>query len=124
MYTIDLSGQPASETFNVEVLLGTTAQLTGWSTIQLELDMVPAGADNTCDATDFAGSPADPKVMRFDSQDARVGWNGVTGGARYCIGLEASDGRDVSGTFLQSASETAAPTVFPTFIATVDRATS
>src|ERR1700760_676664 len=40
MYTIDLHSQLASETFNVEVLLGTTATLTGWSTIQLQLDMV------------------------------------------------------------------------------------
>src|SRR6201990_367510 len=104
MYTIDLHSQPASETFNVEVLLGTTATLTGWSTIQLELDMVPAGADDTCDASDFPGStPTAGRTMRFDSQDARVGWNGVIGGAYYCVGLEASDGRDTSGTFLQSA---------------------
>src|ERR1700750_1536433 len=125
MYSIDLHSQPASETFNVEVLLGTTATLTGWATLQLELDMVDAGANHTCEAGDFPGStPTAGRTMRFDSQDARVGWNAVAGGAYYCVGLEASDGRDTAGTFLQSASELAAPTVFPTFIATVDRATS
>jgi hypothetical protein len=125
VYTIDLTGQPNTETFNVEVLLATAAQLTGWSTIQLEWDMVTAAGATCSAAADFTGSTyTAPKVMHFDSQDARVGWNGVAGGAKYCIGLRDSDGRDINGTFLQSASETAAPSVYPSFIATVDRATS
>jgi len=124
MYTVDLSGQPATEDFNVAVLLSTATPLAGWSSIQLKFDMVDDGGDG-CTAADFpVGAETAGRVMRFDSQDARVNWNTVPGNAKYCIGLRASDGRASGGTWLQSASETVAPTVFPQFIGTVDRAAS
>src|SRR4051812_1835552 len=125
MYTVDLSAYNSTDKFNVAVLLATATPLTGWASIQLEFDMVPAGVDNVCTAADFpVAAGTDPKVMRFDSQDARVNWNTVDGNAIYCVGLRASDGRASGGTWLQSASESAAPSVFPQFIGTVARAIS
>jgi hypothetical protein len=59
--------------------------------------------------------------MAFEDQDAGVYWNGLAGGSVYCIGLNASDGQDSAGTFLRRAAESG-PTTYPTFVATVDRA--
>jgi hypothetical protein len=123
MFTVDLSGQSAGNTYNVAVLLdngGSFDNTTGWSSLQLKLEeTTPAGA--ACAASDFDGTK-NPRVMAFDTQDAGVYWNGLAGGAKYCLGIYQSDGQDTAGTFLRASSDTTPPSVYPSFIATVDQA--
>lgn len=121
-FTVDLTGEPNTQTYNLAFLLTNTTDISshGWSSLQLKVEQVDAGS-GPCDASAFDGTQ-DPKVMAFDSQDAGVYWNGVAGGDVYCIGVNASDGQDPAGTFLRSASDTVAPSVYPRFLATVDRA--
>jgi hypothetical protein len=121
-FTIDLTGKPNTQTYNLAFLLTNTTDISshGWSSLQLKVEEVNAGA-GPCDASAFDGTQ-NPQVMAFDSQDAGVYWNGVAGGGVYCLGVNASDGQDTAGTFLRRASDTLAPTVYPRFLATVDRA--
>jgi len=119
-FTVDLSSQANTRTFNLAFLLTNDISGDGWSSLQLQLEAVDI-ATGPCDPADFDGSNR-PRVMAFDAQDAGVYWNGLAGGSKYCLGLAASDGNDTSGTFLRRASETTGPAEYPTFIATVDRA--
>jgi hypothetical protein len=121
-FTVDLTGEPNTQTYNLAFLLTNTTDISGhgWSSLQLKVEEVDAGA-GPCDASAFDGTQ-NPQVMAFDSQDAGVYWNAVAGGDIYCIGVNASDGQDTTGTFLRRASDTVAPTVYPRFLATVDRA--
>jgi hypothetical protein len=122
LFTVDLSGESASNTYNVAFLLTNGAALSshGWSSLQLKVEQTtPAGA--SCAASDFDTDP-NPKVMAFDSEDAGVYWNGLAGGAVYCLGVNAGDGHDTTGTFLRSNDDSTPPTVYPSFVATVDRA--
>lgn len=125
MVRVDLSGQPAG-TYNVALLLSNTPALTEWASLQLKLEEVVASvgsAPKTCAAADFTGAAA-PRVVQFDATDAGAYWNGLSGGDPadvYCFGINTSNGSDIAGTFLRSATDTA-PTVFPTFLTTVDRA--
>jgi hypothetical protein len=121
-FSVDLTGEPNTQTYNIAFLLTNTTDISGngWTSLQLTVEEVDAGA-GPCVASAFDGTK-NPKVMAFDSQDAGVYWNGVTGGDVYCIGINASDGQDTTGTFLRRDSDTADPTVYPTFLATVDRA--
>ena len=121
-FTVDLTGEPNTQTYNLAFLLTNTTDISGngWSSLQLKVEEVDAGS-GACDASAFDGTK-NPKVMAFDSQDAGVYWNGVAGGDVYCIGVNTSDGQDPTGTFLRRASDTVAPTVYPRFLATVDRA--
>jgi hypothetical protein len=124
LFTVDLTGHAG--TYNVALLLANTATLTGWSSLQIEFQMVPAsGVGNTCVAADYNGVTTDPddtNVMRFDAEDAAVYWNAVPGNAVYCLGVDGSDGRNLARTWLHGADENASPSVFPAFVATVDRA--
>jgi len=124
LFTVDLTGHPG--TYNLALLLANTTGLTGWSSLQIEFQMVPAsGPSDTCVPADFDGITADPddtNVMRFDAEDAAVYWNAVPGNAVYCLGVDGSDGRDLSRTWLRGADENVSPSVFPAFVATVDRA--
>jgi hypothetical protein len=119
-FTVDLSGKPGTETFNIAFLLTNDISNSGWTSLQLKLENV-AIASGACNASDFDGTNS-PKVMAFDAKDAGAYWNGVAGGSKYCIGVAASDGTDSAGTFIRRDSDTVAPTTYPTFIATVDRA--
>jgi hypothetical protein len=125
MVRVDLSAQPVG-TYNVALLLSNTAALTGWASLQLNLEEVVASAGvapKTCDETDFDGAQA-ARVMRFDATDAGAYWNGLAGGGAanvYCFGIHTSTGDDIAGTFLRSAQD-ASPSVFPEFLTTVDRA--
>ena len=119
-FTVDLSGKPGTQTFNIAFLLTNDISGAGWSSLQLKLEAVDI-ATGPCDPTDFDGTNR-PEVMAFDAQDAGVYWNGLLGGSIYCIGINASDGQDSAGTFLRRSDENADPTTYPTFIATVDRA--
>jgi hypothetical protein len=119
-FTVDLSGKPGTQTFNVAFLLTNDISGAGWSSLQLELEAVTT-ATGPCDPADFDGTNL-PRVMAFDTQDAGAYWNGLAGGNVYCIGLNASDGQDTDGTFLRRADETTGPSTYPTFVATVDRA--
>jgi hypothetical protein len=121
-FTVDLSHEDPLNTYNIAFLLTNTTDISnkGWSSLQLKVEQVNAGA-GPCNATAFDGTQ-DPKVMAFDAQDAGVYWNGVDGGNVYCLGVNAADGHDDQGTFLRRDSDTVAPTVFPRFLATVDRA--
>jgi hypothetical protein len=122
LVTVDLSGESASNTYNVALLLTNTTALTGWASLQLKVEEVTASGSSgtTCVAADYDGTN-DPKLMNFDDVDAGVYYNGLAGGAVYCLGVNASNGSDPTGTFLRSATDSA-PSVFPTFITTVDRA--
>jgi hypothetical protein len=119
-FTVDLSGKPGTQTFNVAFLLTNDISAAGWTTLQLKLEAV-AIASGPCDPADYDGTNL-PRVMAFDAQDAGVYWNGLAGGNVYCIGVDASDGQDTAGTFLRRDSDTVGPSTYPTFVATVDRA--
>jgi hypothetical protein len=123
LFTVDLTAEPAGHTYNIAFLLSNAAALSsaGWTSLQLKVEQVDVGATGPCDAATFDGNQA-PKVMAFDSADAGVYWNGLAGGDIYCIGMVAGSGQDTLGTFLRRASDTVAPTVLPSFITTVDRA--
>ena len=122
-FTVDLSSQPNTQTYNLAFLLTNTTDISGngWSSLQLKVEEVDAGTTGPCDASAFDGTQ-NPQVMAFDSQDAGVYWNGLAGGHVYCLGINASDGQDPSGTFLRRDSDTVAPSVYPRFLATADRA--
>jgi hypothetical protein len=119
-FTVDLSGEPGAQTYNVAFLLTNDLSGDGWTSLQLELEAVDI-ATGPCDPADFDGTNR-PRVMAFDALDAGVYWNGLAGGSIYCIGLNASDGNDTDGTFLRRASDTTGPGEYPAFVATVDRA--
>jgi hypothetical protein len=119
-FTVDLSSQANTRTFNVAFLLTNDISTSGWSSLQLQLEAVDI-ASGACDANAFDGTNR-PRVMAFDAQDAGAYWNGLAGGSKYCIGIAASDGNDTAGTFLRRDSDTSGPSVYPTFVATVDRA--
>jgi hypothetical protein len=120
MFKVDLTGAAyTGKTYNVALLLTNTSVLTGWASLQLEIENVAEAASGTCTAADLDGTN-DPKVLNFDDEDAGVYWNGLAGNAVYCLGLDVSAGNDIAGTFLRSAQD-AAPTAFPTFVTTVDR---
>ena len=119
-FTVDLSGKPGTQTFNVAFLLTNDISGDGWTSLQLQLEAVDI-ASGACDPAAFDGTNR-PRVMAFDAQDAGVYWNGLAGGSVYCIGVNASDGNDTGGTFLRRADELSGPAEYPTFVATVDRA--
>ena len=119
-FTVDLSAKPNTETYNIAFLLTNDISNAGWSSLQLEVEAVDIAA-GPCDPADFDGTNR-PEIMAFEAQDAGVYWNGLPGGDVYCIGINASDGQDAAGTFLRRADETSGPSTYPTFVATVDRA--
>jgi hypothetical protein len=119
-FTVDLSSEANTRTYNVAFLLTNDISGDGWSSLQLELEAVDI-ATGPCDPADFDGTNR-PRVMAFDAQDAGVYWNGLAGGSVYCIGVNASDGHATDGTFLRRASDSSGPAEYPTFVATVDRA--
>ena len=122
MFKVDLSGAEFSGTkrYNIALLLANTSVLTGWASLQLELEQVQVAANGTCDAADFDGTQND-QVLNVDDQDAGVYWNSLVGDKVYCLGIFTSDGDDFAGTFLRAAQDTP-PSSFPQFITTVDRA--
>ena|SRR5215212_6507695 len=119
-FTVDLTGQANTRSFNLAMLLTNDISGDGWSSLQLQVEAVDI-ASGACDPAAFDGTNR-PRVMAFDAQDAGVYWNGLAGGSKYCIGLAASDGNDTAGTFLRRASDSSGPAEYPTFITTVDRA--
>jgi hypothetical protein len=125
-FTVDLSAESALNTYNIAFLLGNATALSasGWSSLQLKVEQLEAtGSSGTvCTPSDYNGTN-DPKVMDFDASDAGVYWNGLAGGAIYCLGVDASVGQDQdgTGTFLRRSDSGVVPT-YPRFIATVDRA--
>jgi hypothetical protein len=121
-FTIDLTGQSASNNYNVAMLLTNDISGAGWTTLQLKLELQDVGS-GTCSASDFDGTGTN-KLMAFDSQDAGAYWNGLAGGKRYCIGVAQSNdpADDMSGTFLRRDSDTVDPSTYPQFVTTVDRA--
>jgi len=120
-FTVDLDGKPNTQTFNVAMLLTNDISSFGWESLQLKVELKDVGTGGTCTpASDFDGTQ-NAKVMYFDQADEGVYWNALPGGTTYCVGLAASNGQDTLGTFLRSASDSA-PTIYPTFTATVDRA--
>jgi hypothetical protein len=119
-FKVDLTGK-TGQTFNVAMLLSNDISAGGWGTIQLNVENIQkASGTADCSTAVYTGSTQN-KVMVFDSQDAGVYWNGLAGDKVYCIGVQASNGQDTLGTFLRSGSDTP-PTIYPTFITTVDRA--
>src|SRR3954465_11078380 len=72
-FTVDLSGKPGTQTFNVAFLLTNDISAAGWTTLQLKLEAV-SRASGACDPADYDGTNL-PRVMAFDAQDAGVYWN-------------------------------------------------
>jgi hypothetical protein len=120
-YTVNLNSLPAVNNYNVAMLLtgGFDPTAAGWESMQLKVELKDVTSSGDCsDPSVFDGSNA--HVMYLDNQDAGVYWPALAGGTTYCIGIEASNGQDTTGTFLRSATDTV-PTVYPSFVATVDR---
>ena len=119
-FKVDLTGM-TGQTFNIAMLLSNDISTGGWETLQLNVENVQlASGTADCSSAVFDGTQQN-KVMVFDSLDAGVYWNGLAGDKVYCLGVHTSNGQDTSGTFLRSATDSA-PTTYPTFITTVDRA--
>jgi hypothetical protein len=121
-FTVDLDGKSASNNYNLAMLLTNDISNQGWTTLQLEVENADVGSGGTCDATVFDGSN-DPKLMVLDTRDAGVYWNNLPGGTTYCVGIAAAPNpaSDTGGTFLRRDSDSTGPSVYPAFVATVDR---
>ncbi|MFL5886116.1 MAG: hypothetical protein ACJ77M_13685 [Thermoleophilaceae bacterium] len=121
-FKVDLDTLPAGQTYNVAMLLTNNISTFGWESLQLNVEQKDVGVGGSCatPGTIFDGTQNN-KVMYFDQADEGVYWNGLAGGSTYCVGIAASNGQDTSGTFLRSATDSA-PTGYPTFTATLDRA--
>ena len=123
MFKVDLSDAKFADPkrYNVAILLSNITALTGWATLQLELEHVEKAANGSCVAGDFDGTK-DPKLLNIDDQDAGVYWNTLEGEKVHCFGIGVTPASaDYTTTFLRAAQDTP-PGVFPAFIATVDRA--
>jgi hypothetical protein len=119
-FEVDLTGK-ATGTFNVAMLLTNDISGHGWTSVQLNLELFDAGA-GTCAASDFDGTGT-KHLVALDSQDAGAYWNGLAGGKRYCIGIApAAPADNPADTFIRRDSDTVDPDLYPTFVATVDRA--
>lgn len=125
MFKVDLTGAEfAGKDYNLAVLLANTSTMTGWATHQVEVEINKlASGTADCSTADYDGTTAanEPKLLNSDNEDSGVYWNAVDGDFVYCIGVASSTGDDFNGTFLRASQDTA-PTGFPVFIATVDRA--
>jgi hypothetical protein len=122
MFKVDLSGNAFDGTnrYNIALLLANTSALTGWASLQFEFEQVAIDPGETCDPTAFDGTK-NAQILNVDDQDAGVYWNNLVGDKIYCLGIFTSAGDDDQGTFLRAAQDTA-PSGFPSFITTVDRA--
>jgi len=121
MFKVDLSDAKFNgKKYNVALLLANTSAMSGWASMQLKIERVDVAANGSCTASAFDGTQ-NPEILNFDDEDAGVYWNGLDGEAVYCLGVNTAHGDDADGTFLRAAQDTA-PTAFPTFITTVDRA--
>jgi hypothetical protein len=121
-FTVDLADKPAAEKYNVAFMLSNSISNAGWQSLQLRVENADVSSPASCTASLFDGTKR-PKVMPFDTEDAGVYWNNLDGGKKYCIGLNASNGRDANGTFLRRANASpGTPSVYPSFIASVSRA--
>jgi hypothetical protein len=119
-FEVDLTGK-ATGTFNIAMLLTNDLSGHGWTSLQLDLELFDAGS-GTCAASDFDGTGV-KHLTALDSQDAGAYWNGLAGGKRYCIGVApASPADSITSTFIRRDSDTVDPNLYPTFVATVDRA--
>jgi hypothetical protein len=119
-FDVNLIGK-ATGTFNVAMLLTNDISGHGWTSLQLNLELYDAGT-GTCAAANFDGTGV-KHLVALDSQDAGAYWNGLAGGKRYCIGIApASPADTITGTFIRRDSDTVDPDLYPTFVATVDRA--
>jgi hypothetical protein len=123
MFTVDLTSK-SSGTYNAALLLTNDISGHGWDTLQVKFELHDDGtAAGSCADSDIDGS-GDTEVMVFDRQDAAAYWTGLAAGHRYCIGVPAASAppADQSGTFIRRSSDTVAPDLFPTFVATLNRA--
>jgi hypothetical protein len=119
-FEVDLTGK-ATGTFNIAMLLTNDISNSGWTSLQLNLELYDAGS-GTCSAANFDGTGVTHAVP-LDTTDAGAYWNGLAGGKRYCIGIAAANpADDTTKTFIRRDSDTVDPTTYPTFVATVDRA--
>jgi hypothetical protein len=120
-FTVDLDSKSASNDYNLAMLLTNDISNHGWTSLQLNLELFDAGT-GTCAASDFDGTGT-KHLVALDSQDAGAYWNNLAGGKRYCIGIApASPADSITDTFIRRDSDTVDPDLYPTFVATVDRA--
>ena len=64
------------------MLLANTSVLTGWASLQLEIERVDEAAGGTVRRRPTSTARPTPKVLNFDDEDAGVYWNGLAGDAR------------------------------------------
>ena len=122
MYTIDLDAFPNTKKYNLALLLANTSVLTGWATLQLEVDLVKLPAASVCaDDADYAHAATDAQLLNSDAQDTGVYWPAVDGGSTYCIGVPQTTGDQMDGSFLRASTDTPPADDLLKFLATVDR---
>jgi hypothetical protein len=121
MFKVDLSALPVGNTYSLALLVPKTTTLTGWESTQIEVERVDLPAAGDCATATYSHSGTNAQVLHFDDQDGGVYWAPAAGHAVYCIGVSDTTGDVPTGTFLRAAQD-AAPTGFPEFIATVERA--
>jgi hypothetical protein len=134
-FQVDLTSLPATEHFNIAMLLtngpALSAAASKWQTLQLEVWLVQA-AGASCADSDFTSPTGYSRMFIFDSEDAGVYWNdsdadittggGLVGGGThpYCIGISAATPPyDGTSTFLRDSG--AVPSVYPNFVVTLNR---
>jgi hypothetical protein len=123
MFTVDLTGQ-GSGTYNTALLVTNDISGHGWDTLQVKFELHDDGtAAGSCADADIDGT-GDTEVMVFDSQDSGAYWTALAAGHRYCIGVPVSTAppADTTGTFIRRSDDTTPPDLFPTFVATLNRA--
>lgn len=121
LFTVNLSGpQFVGKTYNLALLLANTSDISEWASLQLEVERVDVATGGTCAAADYTGA-SNPLLLDADDEDSGVYYNGLAGDAVYCLGVSSTAGDDIAATFLRSAQDTA-PSDWPKFITTVERA--
>jgi hypothetical protein len=120
MFEVDLSALPAINDYNLALLVANTTVLAGWASTQLQVERIDVLAGGDCTGLDYTKAGAHADILHFNDEDGGVYWGPLPGDAVYCIGVASSPGDDATGTFLRAAQDTP-PTLFPKFIATVDR---
>ena len=124
MFKVDLSGADyAGKTYNIALLLANTSDMTGWASMQLKLECVDVAASGTCVAT-AVRRHATTRRCSTSTTRTRACTGTASPATRSTASASApSPGDEAAGTFLRAAQDTP-PTAFPTFITTVDRASS
>ncbi|MGI8631664.1 MAG: hypothetical protein ACR2NA_03850 [Solirubrobacterales bacterium] len=118
-FHIDLDGETAADEFFVEVAQSNDTSDTGWTVLQLKVELVATTAAN-CSAVDLSGTGT-TRVLNMDTQGAFVSFSSLAGGTNYCVGIESIGlANNTNGTFLKREDKASGtPSVYPAFQAIV-----